>query len=147
MCLCINVHCMHLMHPHLLQGSVSAHKVQQQVRITLKVIESLTFNCSDASQLTDLNKMLKEVEEKFRSLLPHQDGILLRPAIVTHQAKKITKKYQKIHKCALQYSSLALNTTAANRRKDWHFNPRVGKKADRYKKVNKNCTPLVLILH
>ncbi len=37
--------------------------------------------------------MLKDVEAKFRGMLPHEGGLL---ALVTHSAKKISQKYKKL---------------------------------------------------
>ena len=79
--------------------------------------------------------MLKDVEAKFRATLPHQDGILLRPAIVNTLSKKISQKYKKLRQRSLKYSSLALHLKALHKKKDWCFRNRVGSKALRHKKV------------
>ena len=79
--------------------------------------------------------MLKEVETQFRATLPHQDGILLRPALVTHTAKKVSWKYKRLHQRSLRYSSLPSHSKARQRKRDWRFRNRVGGKADRLKKV------------
>ena len=119
----------------VLQHSVSTRKTHQQVLITLKAIESLSYNCTDATKLLSLDRMLKEVETKFRATLPHQDGILLRPALVTHRAKKVSQKYKKLHQRCIKYSSLPPHSKAQKKKKHWHFRNRVGGKADRHKKV------------
>ena len=59
-------------------------KNTEEVFIRLKAIECLTYDCPDSGKLETLYQMLKTVEDKFRSLLPHQDGLLLRLALVTH---------------------------------------------------------------
>ena len=63
---------------------VSVQKTQKKVFIRLKAFECLTHDCPDSGNLETLYQMLKTVEDKFRSLLPHQDGLLLRLALVTH---------------------------------------------------------------
>ena len=67
---------------------MSASKARQKVQITLKVIESLSYNCDDTVVLQNLDSMLNEVERKFREKLPHYEGLLLRPALITDAAKK-----------------------------------------------------------
>lgn len=114
---------------------VSAQKARQQVLTTLKVVESLSYNCADATQLLHLNHMLKDVEAKFRATLPQQEGILLRPAIATHSAKKISQKYKKLHQKSLQYSSLRVHSKVHDKKRDWRFRNRVGSKALSHKKV------------
>ena len=54
-----------------LQHAISAQKVQKKVCITLKAIESLSYNCLESHKLQMLHELLKNVEDKFRSLLPH----------------------------------------------------------------------------
>ena len=103
------------------------------MHITLKVIESLSYNCCDAKMLEQLDHMLKEVETKLRASLPHDDGILLRPAM-TNAAKKVSLKYKKMR--LSQYSSLLSRTKGRVGKKDWHFRNRMGSKAERYKKVH-----------
>ena len=106
-----------------------ARQACQQVLTTLKVAESLLYNCNDATKLLCLDCMLKDVETKSRAMLPHE-SILLRPALVTHSAK-ITQKYKKLHQRSLKYSSLALHS----KKKDWHFRNHVGSKALKHKNI------------
>ena len=78
---------------------ISAQKVQKKVRITLKAIESLSYNCCDGDKLQMLHELLKNAEDKFRSLLPHQGGLLLRPTLMTHTttaARKVSLKYRRL---------------------------------------------------
>ena len=75
---------------------MSASKARQKVQITLKVIESLSYNCDDTVVLQKLDSMLNEVERKFREKLPHHEGLLLRPALITDAAKKVSLKYKKM---------------------------------------------------
>ena len=45
-------------------------KEAQNARITLKAIESLTYECLDGAFLRELNTKLKHVMEEFQSKLP-----------------------------------------------------------------------------
>ena len=85
------------------------------------MVESLSYNCTDATKLLCLDRMLKEVETKLRAMLPHQDGILLRPALITHSAKKVSQKYKKLNQRSLKYSALSLHSKGRHKKKDWRF--------------------------
>lgn len=78
--------------------------------------------------LHQLDQTLKDIETKFRATLPNQDGILLRPAIITDTAKRVSQKYKKLR--SSQYSSL-LSQNKSKPKRDWHFMNRVGSKAER----------------
>ena len=86
-----------------------------------------------------LHQMLKNVEDKFRSLLPHQDGLLLRPALVTHTvtaARKVSQKYKRLQLRSSKYGPLPLyKRTRKGALGEWRYLNRVGKKADERKKV------------
>ena len=95
-----------------LQHTISAQKVQKKVCITLKAIESLSYNCLESDKLQMLHELLKNVEDKFRSLLPHQDGLLLRPTLMTHTAttaRRISQKYRRLQLRSSRYGSLPLH--------------------------------------
>ena len=51
------------------------------MRITLKALEGLTYVCTDALLLEDINKKLDGVMADMRSTLPAADGLVIRPAI------------------------------------------------------------------
>lgn len=106
------------------QHSSSINKARQKVLITLKVIESLSYNCADAKMLEQLDHTLKEVETKLRATLPHHDGMLLRPAMITNAAKKVSLKYKKMR--LSKYSSLPSQAKGHVGKRDWRFKNRVG---------------------
>ncbi len=89
--------------------------------------------------LDQLDHMLKEVEAKLRATLPHDDGILLRPAMVTNAAKRVSLKYRKMR--LSQYSSLPSQAKGRVGKRDWRFRNRIGSKAERYKKVHTVTSP------
>ena len=75
-------------------------------------IESLTYNYPDSGKLEMLHQMLKTVENKFSLLLPHQDSLLLCPALVAHTvtaARKISQKYRWLQLRPSKYVSLPLH--------------------------------------
>ncbi len=86
-------------------------KHDNKFSLTLKVVESLSYSCTDSTKLRHLDQMLKDVEAKFRGMLPHEGGLLLRPALVTHSAKMISQKYKKLHQKSLKYSFIRRPTT------------------------------------
>lgn len=122
--------------PIYLQHAISTQKAQKEVFITLKAIESLSYDCLDSDKLQMLHQMLKNVENRFRSLLPHQDGLLLRPTLVTHLARKVSLKYRKLRLRSSKYGCLPLHKrTRKGTIGKWRYWNRVGKKADEHKKV------------
>ena len=84
-----------------------------------------------------LQYMLINVENQFRSMLPHDNGLLLRP-VGTHRiatAKKVCRKYRTLQLKSL-YRSLPLHhNSKKNKSGDWRFKNRVGKRADEWRKA------------
>ena len=81
--------------------------------------------------------MLRKVEDSFRALLPHENGLLVRP-VVTHTittAKKVSRKYR--HLVQSSYGSLPLHNKSKKKNGEWRYKNRVGKRADEWKKVCK----------
>ena len=122
-----------------LQHSISVQKARRKVFATLKVLESLSYSCVESEKLQALDLMLKNVEDSFRSSLPHQDGLLLRPAVLAHTvaaARKVSQKYRRLQLQSAKYGSLPLHKRAHKGMKgEWKHKNRVGKKANEYKKV------------
>ena len=75
----------------------SCEHLAQEVRITLKTISSYTYNCTDEHQdiLIDLNDKLQVLMEEFKSKLPQQDGLLLRPQVRKRLKLSLQKKASK----------------------------------------------------
>ena len=57
--------------------SDSVEKAGQKVRIALKRLETLSYVCTDAEMLTNLQSSIHDITEKFQEKLPSQDGLLL----------------------------------------------------------------------
>ena len=67
---------------YILQNANLDVKLQaQKVRITLKVLEGLTYMCTDPLLLEDINTKLECVMADMRRALPAADGLVVRPAI------------------------------------------------------------------
>lgn len=101
-------------------------KAQQALRITLKTIENLSYNCTNVNTLLAFNEELQALESRMREEIPHQNGLLLRPALITRIAKKTKMKYSKLGSLEKQKKQKA---------SEWKFKGRAGDKAQRLRKV------------
>ena len=75
----------------------------------------------------------------FKSILPHEDGILLRPEI----RKKLKLSRQK--KASQSISALPLAPRRGRKKQDAAFRDRVGRRAQTLRKVN--CVMLCIIVN
>ena len=110
----------------------STEHLAQEVRITLKSLSSLTYNCTDEHHeaLSDLNDKLQGLMNDFRAILPHEDGILLRP----HTRKKLKLSTRK--RSSQGIKSLPLPSKRGRKKQDAVFRKSVGRKAQNLRKVN-----------
>lgn len=101
------------------------------VRITLKNVISMTYNCTDehTEVLSDFHDKLKQLVGEFKAKMPQEDGVLLRPHL-----KKKAKLAQK-KKVALSLASLPKPSTRGRKRQNAAYRHRVGRKADALRKV------------
>ena len=111
----------------------STEHLIQEIRVTLKSISSLTYNCMDKhhEDLLDLSVKLDQLMTDFKSKLPHEDGILLRPQL--RKKLKLTKE----KKVSQAISALPLPPKRGRKRQDALFRDRVGRKAQNLRKVAK----------
>ena len=102
-----------------------------EVRITLKTIGSLTYNCTDehTDALVELSTKLKDIVSEFKIALPHTDGLLLRP----HLRKKAKLSLQR--KTSLGARSLPQPLKRGRKKQDSKYRNRVGKRAQHLRKV------------
>lgn len=112
---------------------MSLKNAGEQSRITLKSMESLTYMCTDAHLLMDFNRKLKDLLTDFRSHLPHEEQLVLRPSIVS-RALKAKRKYARM-KPGLRCSQIAGAKKRGRKKADSRFHNRFGAKADRLRKV------------
>ena len=113
--------------------STSVKAAGEHTRITLKVIESLTYVCNDAKRLLELDKSIHSLLENFKKDLPHDQQLVVRSSVAS-RALKTKRKYAKI-KRSLQCSQLDLAKQRGKKKAPSKFRKRVGRKADRLRKV------------
>ena len=102
----------------------------QKVRITLKALEGLTYVCTDAFLLEDINKKLDGVMANVRSTLPAADGLVIRPAIKDRIKQSEVRPAQ-------GYSSLPQYHKRGKKRDDYKYRNRVGKRGKRAEQLRK----------
>lgn len=125
--------------------TMSNRSASEQVRITIKEIETLTYTCSNTDDLIQLNKQLQSVKADFIAKLPQQEGLLIRPAIQS-LALRTKKKYAQFRaRSHKQYSALPKPKSRGRKQADSRYRNRVGIQADRLRKVCCNHSVLNLL--
>lgn len=99
------------------------------MRIALKVLETLSYSCSNPQDLYQLTTQVEDLITEFRRKLPQSEGMILRPEV----RKSVKKRAQQILK---KYRSLPLSVRRGRQKSDWHFRSRVGKKASELRQVS-----------
>ena len=100
----------------------------ERTRTNLKVLETLTYSCSNPQDLHILGSQVEELITSFRTKLPKSEGIILRP----EARKSVRKRAQQILK---KYRPLPLSVRRGRQKSDWHHRNRVGQKASELRKV------------
>ena len=98
------------------------------MRTSLKVLETLTYNYTSPEGLCELASEVERLITKVREKIPKAEGIILRPEArkaARNRAKLICKKYR----------SLPHYVRRGQKRGDWRYRNRVGRKASELKKV------------
>ena len=83
--------------------------LQQKVRISLKNLESLSYNIVKPDQLKEILSLTKQLEATVKDLVPTDSGLILHPSCnTTVTARKVKLKYKKykIWKASQKYSKL-----------------------------------------
>ena len=107
----------------------SMRQAGESARTSLKVLETLTYSCTEPKDLWELHASIEELVTGFRAKLPKQDSLVLRPhARITarKRAKAISHKYR----------ALPLRIRRGRVREDWRHRSRVGQKANALRKVH-----------
>ena len=114
---------------------LSAFQQAQKVRVTLKMIETLTYSCQVPEQLAALNTKLEDIFSEMKASIDQSEGLVIRPAI-TRRAKQISQKYRsKLSLINHKYSALPGRKKRGRRKQSALFRNRVGQKAHRLRKV------------
>jgi len=107
--------------------------IAKKTRISLKLLENLTYVCLDTDALEIMHSELQSLYEKIKSKIPQTDGIIFRP-VIAQQAKSVSKKYKQ-RLINQKYSLLPPIKKQGKKRLQSSIRNRVGRKADRLRKV------------
>lgn len=121
--------------------STSSMMAGVKARIALKSLETLTYSCTDAEMLLEVEERLQRLLQDLKAQLPQEEGLVIWPAIVS-RAIKTKRKYAHIR--ARQQSgycsALTEGKKRGRKRANSKFRNRVGRKADHLRKVcNQDC--------
>ncbi len=78
---------------------------------------------------------IQNLAQNMRNLLPAAEGILIQPISLCERARRIKQKYYKQAQRASIFHSLETSHRPGRKRQDSRFRGRVGRKADRLRKV------------
>ena len=120
-------------HTTTIQVKKSVDQEAQKVRITLKTLSSLTYTCTDEHYdcLAELHKQLLELMSTFKSKLPHQEGLLLRPQL--RKQLKLSHQKKLSAKCTQE---LPPKTKRGRKKASAAYRNRVGRKAQALREVS-----------
>ena len=121
---------------------------RQAVRVTLKELESLSFDIPRVDVLKQLLSDLESLKTKYRQTLSTENGLVLRTQATCtcphERARKLKLKYKRFRQRAAPYGSLIPKQQSGRPRSDHRYRNRVGKKATDLRKVS--CTNSYLLL-
>ena len=120
---------------------MSLKSAGERARITLKSIESLTYMCTDASKLVDLDAKLKLLLQAFKAGLPQEEQLVIRPSVIS-RALSTKRKYARI-KLNLSCSKLPKAKPRGRKKADSKVRNRIGAKADRLRKVYNDTLKII----
>ena len=108
----------------------------QKARITLKMIETLTYSCQDAEQLATVNSKLEEIFSNMKTNMPQSDGLVIRPMIAKRAKQILSQKYRsQLAVINSKYSALPPEKKRGRQKQSASFRNKVGIKAQRLCKV------------
>ena len=122
-------------------GPYDSDAIRRKIRISLKCIETLTFNITNAKKLQELLQQVESLERSCREQLPNKGGIVLRPTLsLGERAKKLKLKYKRLHGRTRMYASLLKKVKPKG---DSKYKNRSGRKAQKLQdKVGQNSNSL-----
>ena len=100
----------------------------ERARTSLKVLQTLTYACTSPQDLHDLTTTVERLITEFKEKLPKLEGIVLRP----EARKSVRKRAQQIVK---KYRPLPQAVKRGRKKRDWHYQNRVGQRASTLRKV------------
>ena len=107
-------------------------KLVEELRTTLKYFISLTYNCTEEqhTSLRETNAELSRLMNKFKSSLPQEEGLLVRPEVRKDLRRSRQKKF-----VSTIVSQLPIRTKQGRKKADAAYRNRVGWKAQVLRKV------------
>ena len=121
---------------------------RQAVRVTLKELESLSFDIASADVLKNLSDELQALKSKYQQNVTRERGLVVRPQVHAtsscERARKLKLKYKRLRQRIAPYGSLKPKKQPGRPRSDYRHRNRVGKKASNWRKVWNNVTNLDL---
>lgn len=119
---------------------------RQAVRVTLKELESLSFDITSADVLKNLSDELQALKAKYQQNVTRESGLVLRTQVHAtssfEKARKLKLKYKRLRQRIAPYGSLIPKKQPGRPRSDYRHRNRVGKKASNWRKVWTNATNL-----
>ena len=112
---------------------------RQGVRVTLKELESLSFDITSADVLKNLSCELEALKAKYQQNVTYESGLVVRPQVRAtssfKRARKLKLKYKRLRQRIAPYGSLVPKKQPGRPRSDYRHRNRVGKKASNWRKV------------
>ena len=114
---------------------------RQAVRVTLKELESVSFDITSANVLKQLLSDLETLKSKYVQSLSTEDGLVLRTQATSssERARKLKLKYKRLRQRTAPYGSLTPKQQSGRPRTDYRYRNSVGKKATNLRKVCNIC--------
>ena len=135
---CHTLHCIH--------EKKSVEKIAQEVRITLKTLTTLSYSSTDENveDLEEIHKHLLQLMTKFKSKLPQQEGLLLRPQL--RKQLKLSRQ-KKISLRSKHTKELPPSSRRGRKKANAAYRNRVGRKAQILREVMICMLPKVIVFN
>lgn len=103
--------------------------MRRKIRISLKCIETMTFNFTDVNKLQQLLQQVESLENSCRKQLPQEGGLVLRPTpSLNERGMQVKLKYKRLRSRTQRYASLSKKSQPKG---DSKYKNRHGKKAQK----------------
>ena len=100
----------------------------EQTRTALKVLETLTYSCTNPEDLHILGSKVEDLITNFRIKLPKSEGHQSTTCVQKISQEESSKDIEKV-------STFAPSVKRGRQKSDWHYRNRVGQKASELRKV------------
>ena len=111
------------------------HAQAQKTRITLKMIETLTYSCQNAEQLAIANTKLQDIFDALKSATHQTEGVVIRP-LITKRAKTASQRYRsQLTLLKQKYSDLPTGQKRGRHKQSYLSRKRLGRRAQLLRKA------------